>query len=574
MKKIQVLINKNGWKYYKHFLSAGAFLLVLISCKKQLDVKNPNDPTFDVRITDESGITAYAKGGVYWNGFNYGDVWLGDSYFSLPWGYHELMGDIIGGGQGSNNQTTTMGVPDRFQADPNDPSTVFVNPSPQATGIIRAYNNSAGTTNGNNALYYEWLNMYAMIDACNQALEHVDGIPLTADKANTVKAWAYWWKGYAYAQIGTLYYSGLIVDQHSASTTYVNKFVSQADVITESNKNLNQALDLLNGISNQGDYDAVIAQMIPSQNQVGLGQPLSSEQWIRTINTMLARNILLNHLAPFVNGNPNATIAKSTISPMSAADWQSVITFCNKGIQEGDYVFTGRTSDANSFFSPKGGSVAGILTASNQTTTYKLSERLVQQFKTGDKRLANFTTSNGTFYGDANTNSTRYSLVDGVTAGLSGIPILGSRQIGELEIYIGPTYEENQLMLAEANIRTGSIPAGLALIDQVRDYQGAGVAHIGGSGLNLSQAMQELTMERLAALALRGLSYYDCRRWGWTYAIANGGGRYGATLLFKGNVYTNATIDYNFMDYWDVPGDEIEKNAPSSDSVPVVNPNY
>jgi hypothetical protein len=147
--------------------------------------------------------------------------------------------------------------------------------------------------------------------------------------------------------------------------------VSQADVITESNKNLNQALDLLNGISNQGDYDAVIAQMIPSQNQVGLGQPLSSEQWIRTINTMLARNILLNHLAPFVNGNPNATIAKSTISPMSAADWQSVITFCNKGIQEGDYVFTGRTSDANSFFSPKGGSVAGILTASNQTTTYK-----------------------------------------------------------------------------------------------------------------------------------------------------------------------------------------------------------
>jgi hypothetical protein len=314
--------------------------------------------------------------------------------------------------------------------------------------------------------------------------------------------------------------------------------------------------------------------MIPSQNQVGLGQPLSSAQWIRTINTMLARNILLNHLAPFVNGNPNATIAKSTISPMSAADWQSVITFCNNGVQEGDYVFTGRTSESNSFFSPKSGSVAGILTASNQTTTYKLSERLVQQFKAGDKRLANFSTSNGTFYGDANTNSTRYSMVDGVTAGLSGIPILGSRQVGGLEIYIGPTYEENQLMLAEANIRTGNIPAGLALIDAVRDYQGAGVAHLAGSGLTLSQAMQELTMERLAALALRGLSFYDARRWGWTYAIANGGGRYGCTLLFNGKVYTNATIDYNFMDYWDVPGDEIEKNTPSSDSVPVLNPNY
>ena len=100
------------------------------------------------------------------------------------------------------------------------------------------------------------------------------------------------------------------------------------------------------------------------------------------------------------------------------------------------------------------------------------------------------------------------------------------------------------------------------------------MAHVAGTGLNLSQAMKELTMERLAGLALRGLSYYDCRRWGWTYAIANGGGRYGCTLLYNNKVYTNATIDYNFMDYWDVPADETDKNPPSSDSAPVLNPNY
>ena len=546
-------------------------LLILSSCKKQLDVKDPNDPTFDVNVTDEAGITSYAKGGVYWNAFNYGDLWLGDSYFSLPWGYHELMGDVIGGGQGSNNQTTTMGVPDRFQADPNDPSTVFINPAPQTTGIIRSFNTAAATANANNALYYEWINMYAMINVCNLTLEHLATIPLSDDKAKTVQAWAYWWKGYAYAQIGTLYVAGVIVDQ---SGTKVDKFVNQAAIIDESNKNLNQALSLLSGISNQVEYNEVISELIPQQNQVGLGQALSSAQWVRTINTMLARNILLNHLAPFVNGNPDATITKASIAPMSASDWQSVITFCTNGIQEGDYVFTGRTSASNSFFSPEGGSVAGLLTASNQTTTYKLSERLIQQFKPGDNRLANFSTADGTFYGDANTNSTRYSLVDGTTAGLTGVPILGSREIGGLEIYIGPTYEENQLMLAEANIRTGNIPAGLALIDEVRDYQGAGVAHIGGSGLNVSQAMQELTMERLAALALRGLSFYDSRRWGWTYAIANGGGRYGATLIYNATVYTNATIDYNFMDYWDVPADEIDKNPPSADSAPVKNPNY
>ncbi len=571
MKKVQLNINKRNWKPGHYSLAAVMLLLVFSACKKQLDVKNPNSPTFGGNVNSEAGIAAYAKGGIYWNGFNYGDGWLGDSYFSLPWGYHELMGDVIGGGQGSNNQTTTMGVPDKFQADPNDASTIFTNPSPQALGIIRGFNTSAATANANNALYYEWTNMYGMINSCNLTLENLGSIGLSADKANTVKAWCYWWKGYAYAQIGTLYYAGLIVDQ---SNTIVSKFVKQSDVIAESNRNLNLALTTLNGISNQGDYNSMIAQLIPTQCQVGLGKPLTSAQWVRSVNTMLARNIILNHLSPYVNGNANATISKSTITPMAAADWQAVITLCGNGIKQGDFVFTGRTSAANSFFSSTGGSVAGILTASNQITTYKVSERLVQEFKAGDNRLANFTTANGTFFGDANTNTTRYSLVDGVTKGLTGIPILGSRQVGGLEVYIGPSFEENQLMLAEANIRTGNIPAGLVLIDAVRAYQGAGVPAIAGSPLTLSQAMGELTMERMAALALRGLSFYDARRWGWTYAVANGGGRYGCTLNYKGNWYTNATIDYNFMDYWDVPADETDKNTPSSDSAPVKNANY
>jgi hypothetical protein len=568
MKNMKIKINKTR----SYVLSAAALAILLGSCKKQLDVKDPNDPTPATVITNEAGITSFAKGGIYWTGFNYGDGWLGDSYFSLPWGYHELMGDVVGGGQGSNNQTTTMGVPDKFQADPNDPTTVFTNPSPQATGIIRSYNNSASTVNGNNALYYEWLNMYAMNNACNLTLEYLPTISgLSTDKVNTIKAWAYWWKGYAYAQIGTLYYAGLILNSSTATS---NKFVKQSDMINESNKYLNLAITTLNAITNQGDYNSIMAKLILQQNQTGLGMPPTSAMFVRTINTMLARNILFNKLAPFVNGNPNATITKASVGTLSAADWTAIINYCNNGVKQGDYVFTGRTSDANSFFSKTGGSVAGILTQSNQTTTYKVSERLVQSFKSGDKRLANFTTANGTFYGDANTNSTRWTLVDGVTKGLTGIPILGSRQVGGLEIYIGPTYEENQLMLAEANIRSGSINAGLINIDNVRAYQGAGVAPIAGTGLTLAQAMQELTLERYAALAFRGLSFYDARRWGWTYSTSNGGGRYGATLIFKSTLYNNATISYNFMDYWDVPADELEKNPASSDSAPTKNPNY
>ena len=219
MKKIQFNLNNKYRKYTFYFLSMTLLLMSVSSCKKQLDVKDPNDPTFGTNINSESGITAYAKGGIYWNGFNYGDGWLGDSYFSLPWGYHELMGDVIGGGQGSNNQTTTMGVPDNFQADPTDPSTIFTNPSTQVA-VIRSFNTAAATANSNNALYYEWLNMYAMINACNLTLEHLGNVPLSTDKANTIKAWAYWWKGYAYAQIGTLYIAGLIVDN---SNKIVNK---------------------------------------------------------------------------------------------------------------------------------------------------------------------------------------------------------------------------------------------------------------------------------------------------------------------------------------------------------------
>lgn len=573
MKKSTMYIKRKAGRYFSYLVPVAFVMLILNSCSKQLDVKNPNDPTFSGNVNSEDGIAAFAKGGVYWNGFNYGDGWLGDSYFSLPWGYHELMGDVVGGGQGSNNQTTTMGVPDSFVADPANPSTTtFTNSSPQATGIIRSFNDPASTANGNNALYYEWTNMYGMINACNQTLENVGSIAgLSADKVNTVKAWAYWWKGYAYAQIGSIYYAGLIIDK---SATIVNKYVSKEEIIAESNKQLNLALTTLKAISSQGEYATMISKMIPTQCQVGLGQPLSSAQWIKTINTMLARNILLNKLSPFVNGNPAATISKASIGTMSAADWTAVINYCNQGVQKGDYVFTGRSASSNSFFSATGGTVASICAQSNQNTTYKVSERLIQSFKPTDNRLANFTQANGTFYGDANTNTTRWSLLDGVTNGLSGIPVLGSRQPGGIEVYIGPSYEENALMLAEANIRSGNIAAGLALIDAVRTSQGAGVAPLAGTTLTLAQALTELTNERYAALAFRGLSFYDSRRWGWTYSTANGGGRYGATLIFNKVLYTNAKINYNFMDYWDVPGDETSKNAPASGSAPVRNPNY
>ncbi len=571
MKRLINFKQRTTGSYSLYILAVAAIMLVSSACSKQLDVKDPNDPTFAGNVNTEGGIAAYAQGSVYWNGFSYGDGWLGDSYFSLPWGYRELMGDVVGGGQGSNNQTTTMGVPDSFVADPANPSTTtFTNTSPQATGIIRGFNDPASTANGNNALYYEWTNMYAMINGCDIALENVASIAsLSADKVKTVQAWAYFWKGYAYAQLGSMYYAGLIEDK---SSTIVNKYVDHNAIIAESDKQLKLAQTTLSAISNQGDYTAMISQLIPQQNQTGLGKAPSTAQFIKSINTLLARNILVNRLAPFVNGSTSATIAKASIPAASAADWAQIITYANAGIGQGDYVFTGRSSGTNSFFSATAGTVASIAAASNQNTTYKVSERLVANFGTGDARLANFSTADGIFYGDANTNTTRYSLVDGAAKGLT-VPVLGSKQPGGIEVYIGPSYEENALMLAEAKIRTGDVAGGVTLINTVRAYQKAGVAAL-ATTISATQALTELTKERGAALAFRGLSWFDARRWGWTYSIANGGGRYGATLIYNKVVYTNANINYNFMDYWDVPGDETGKNAPAAGSAAVKNPNW
>ncbi len=555
----------------KHTLVATACLTVALlagsGCKDQLDVGNPNAPTLSANVNTEAGLISFAQGGVYINGFANGDGWLGDSYFSLPWGYSALMADIVGA-DASNNQVTTIGVPDYIILDDGTKQT---NPAPQI-GIIRAYNNRASSGAGNNPLYYQWLNMYALNNACNQVLATVDKISFSGDassKKNTVKAWCYWWKGYAYASIGSMYYAGLIEDQAGATN---GNYVLHDAVITQSNNYLNLAATTLSSITSTSDYQSMLGQLIPAVNQVGLGGVPTVEVWKRNINTMLARNIIANKLAPFVNGNPNAAIAKSSTSTMTAADWNSVLTLATNGIQKNDIVFTGRTTEKNYFISPTGGTVAALTANPNTASTFKISERFIQSYNSGDKRLSNnFDTK--TTYKNNYTYTTRYSMVSGGN-GASGVYVYANKAVGAQELYIAGSYEENALILAEANLRLGNIEKGLAYIDDVRNYQGAGVAAVAGTGLTLAKAMTELTKERRVALFSRGLSYYDSRRWGWIYDIANGGGSYGNTVVTTaGVVNKNVTISYNFLDYWDVPADESVLN-PSTSGVATQNPNF
>ncbi|QMW03427.1 RagB/SusD family nutrient uptake outer membrane protein [Spirosoma foliorum] len=558
------LINKN-----KFFATVCFTTLMLagVSCKDQLDVGNPNAPTVAANVNTETGLISFAQGGVYINGFYNGDGWLGNSYFSLPLGYSELMADNVGA-DASNNQVTTIGVPDYIIL---DDGTKVTNPAPQI-GIIRSYNSRAATGAGNNAIYYQWLNMYALNNVCNQILDLSGTIKFSGDatsRANTMKAWAYWWKGFAYASIGSMYYAGLIDDK---SVTTDGNYVLHDAIISKSNDYFNLAATTLSSVTSTTDYQAVISQLIPSFTQVGNGGVPTIDMWKRNINTMLARNILVNKLAPFVNGNPDAKITKSSTTAMTTADWNSVLTLAKSGIQKGDVVFTGRSTASNYFFSASGGTVAALTTGVNTATTFKISERFMQSFNTGDKRVTNnFNTA--TTYKNNYTFTTRYSLTANGN-GAPGVYVYGTKDVGAYEVYIAGSYEENALMLAEANMRLGNIETGLGFVDAVRTYQGAGVAAVAGTGLTLSKALTELTKERRVSLFGRGLSYYDNRRWGWTYDISNGGGSYGNTVVTTaGVVNKNVTINYNFMDYWDVPADESVLN-PTTTSVATKNPNF
>ncbi|SKC88746.1 RagB/SusD family nutrient uptake outer membrane protein [Ohtaekwangia koreensis] len=545
-----------------------AVVLGTMGCKDQLDIGNPNAPTLSANVNTETGVISLAQGGVYINGFLNGDTWLGNSYFSLPMGYNELMADNVGA-SASNNQVTTVGQPDYIIL---DDGTKMTNTSP-SVGILRTYNTRAATGAGNNAIHYQWLNMYALNNACNLVLSVVDEIPFTGDaasKANTIKAWCYWWKGFAYASIGTKYYAGLIVNEYGVSS---NDYVLHDVILNESNTYFNLAATTLSGITSTSDYAEVLVQLIPSHTQVGNGGVPTIDMWKRNINTMLARNILLNKLSPFVNNNPDATITQSSMSGvMTDADWNAVKTLATDGIQKGDIIFTGRTTGTNDFFSATGGTVASLTATNVSTATFKVSERVIQNFKTGDKRFDNnFNTSNR--YSNDYIYTTRYNTVNGGN-GIEGVFVYADRDAGEHELIIAGSYEENALMLAEANIRLDDIDAGLSYIDDVRDYFGAGLTAVSGTGLTVSEALSELTKERRVALLFRGLSYYDSRRWGWTYDISKGGGSYGNTIVQGTVVNTNAIINYNFMDYWDVPANESALNPPSESSVAVKNPNY
>ncbi|MBO0935337.1 hypothetical protein J2I47_02130 [Fibrella sp. HMF5335] len=545
-------------------LAVNALLLASQACQTDLEkIVNTNQPSVDV-LSSEVAIVQLAKGGVYQNGFanlySSVDDGLGGNFLANGYGMHEAMGDVIYIPWGNfsfkfADNPTSITLEDGKVVNMPIGTT---QPNELRTRNSRGYGAS-------NTMLLEWTYMYFLNNATNVILDKVSTTTFTGDadtKRKTLQAWAYWWKGYAYSRIGSLYAAGIVTDKPNETNS---KFLSNVQVVAEGSKNFDKAADILKNLKVGGAYTDVMTALIPGFVQNGKGVVPSPEAWIRSINTYKARNILAN----------------KRVKDMTAADWQSISDLTKAGIQSGDPVFLMKTyTDNNKSAIDKDYGWVGAYSATDGGQTFYISERLIQDFRPGDRRLAqNFDLlespevnrrGRGLGFG------TRWQLLDG-GAGLANVnTFVHLADYGKDDIYLAGSYEENQLMQAEALIRGGKVSDGVKLIDAVRTYQGAGLAPL-LSSLTVDKAAEEIRSERRIALFLRGLAFYDARRLGIIDDVSKGGGRKNAVVVVpasfsksgKVEFQTKTTINYNYLSYFDVPGNEIEFNEPSAGSAPI-----
>lgn len=547
--------------------------LFIGACKKAvLQLPNPNAPTPNASLITEGGIDAFAMG-IYEKFIAY-EAGDGDlNFFQLQWMIESNMGDENfspysnwGGRYPMNVASITLPAPY---------NNVINNPSGYATQLDILQAENTRTAGDGNAIQWEWDVFYYINAQANTLLGALNNSSLVlsgdaATKKKLLQAWAYYWKGYSYSKLGSMYIAALIDDSPDSTNNGLtsNDYVPNSAILADAANNFNQALSLFTSITEDADYDATFEAIVPTFNENT--QVITPAMWVRQINTYLARNY----------------IANIKVANMTTNGWDSVMNYCNAGMQQGDYTLEwGMTpGDVNDLSNPAqvGEEFHPYEMVNVNTALSFVSERLIQDFQPGDNR---FTKNFGPYPGGAVVNVRSRGIQFGTryipTYIENGGSFATNVQMGYCPI--APTYEENALTLAEADIYLGNISTGLSLIDQVRTYQNAGLPPAASHGLTLDSAVAQLHSERRIGLYDRGVAWYDARRWGITGPVANGGGRANANVLVPGTIINPTSpppatilpcfINYNFTDYWDVPANELDFNPASASSAPVANVN-
>lgn len=542
--------------------------LLLGACKKSiLQLANPNLPTPNGSLITEGGIDAFAQG-VYtkWVAFETGDGNI--DFFDIAWLMEANMGDEdfspysnFGGRYPMNIAQITL---------PPPYNTVINNPSGFATQLNILEAENSRTAGDGNSIQYEWDVFYYINAQANFLLSALNNPALkfsgdAATKKALLTAWAYYWKGYSYSKLGSMYIAGLIDDSPDSTVNGLtsNVYVVHDSVISASNRNFETAASIFSSITENADYDATFSAIIPSFNLPD--QIITPAMWVRQIKSFEARNYMANH----------------KVASMAANDWTTILNLASQGMQQSDLTLQwGMSPNGIADVSNTGGFIfhpLERLTVQGGALSF-VSERLIQDIQPGDNR---FTKGFQPYPGGEIINvrsrgiqfGTRYGVVDIEKGGLYGTENFQGT------VPIAPTWEETALMTAEANIYLGNINAGLMLIDQVRASQNAGLPLLAGSGISQDSAIAQLHSERRIGLYHHNVAWYDARRWGITAPAAQGGGRIGNIVVPGSLLGPSGTpaqvlpcfINYSFTDYWDVPANELNFNPAASSSAPVAN---
>src|SRR5579872_3869997 len=217
-----------------------ACTLLLGACQKKiLGILNPNLPTPQGSLVTEGGIDAFAEGIFYkWIAFETGDGNL--NFFDIAWYIESNMGDEDFTPYSNYGSRYPMNIASITLPAPYN--TVVNNPSGFATqlDILRSFNSRSD----GDAIQYEWDCFYYVNAQANILLNALDNpaLKLSGDattKKALLQAWAYYWKGYAYSKLGSMYLAAVIDDSPDSTVKSLtsNIYVAHDQVIAAAKKN-------------------------------------------------------------------------------------------------------------------------------------------------------------------------------------------------------------------------------------------------------------------------------------------------------------------------------------------------
>jgi len=505
-----------------------AVVIINFGWDDELQVESPNERTPAVLETEE-GWTGQATG--IYNA-------MGGGWFEwIVWYYHESMGDAFVVPWGNYNwrtmnHPTSISFTDGTVHRPIDTNRGLT--QPEETVLLNSRDEAEPP------FLYEWRQMYRINNEANLILQILnDGnVTFVGDavaKQQGYAAWAYFWKGFAMARVGSMYEQGLVIDTYGVTNS---NYVDRTEVIAESNRLFDLA------IQNAPGFDEV-SSVVPGQ----FGG-ITSASLAQMARTMKARNILVNKYR----------------ADITNAEWQEIATLTATGIDDNTNALALVADNATYL-----GSV---------TPTYRYwlgwafaSERLIQEFYPGDNRLGSFSVVENVATPTTTADTAfQYTGARGwhfISPYLIDPPYYGEATIGDMTLYL-ISAEENALMNAEANFELGNLAEAAAGVNASRTMQGAGLADEDAASITWETIRRE---RRVALAGTRGaLSFYDNRRMGWVRDVSEGGGRPNAWVRPKdanGNILTidkGATINYNYLEYWSPPIHELTFN-PVDDAI-------